>query len=237
MDKRILSVYINLQDKKFDLPSYLHDMKFIISICPYSIIGKTFSNDGIEEVKRMLKQECLLGQRGYIGRCKYPHKDGTDPWHENFCLYNPPINLEGHLKSMSKGREVLTKAFGFEPIVYAPINHLYDDYTLVAAQILKYGFMMDQNNFGINPYERHSIVVIPESKIGDKETANSLGVYSPLDKLNDEKVSKFIKGVKLVLPSEVRLEKAPQKILTLNEIQKRIKKLERDKKFLEETQI
>src|SRR3989344_6582993 len=232
MNKRIFSVYVNLQDRELNLPSYLDNSKFIISICPSSIRDGTFSNKGIEEVKKLLEKGCLLGQRGYIGRCRYPHKDGIDPWHENFCLYNPPISLESQLELMTKSKEILKKTFGIEPIVYAPINHLYDENTLSAVQTLKYNFMMDQNNFGINPYKQNGVIIIPESKIGDKETSKSLGIYSHVDMLRKRKVSDFVKRIKLILPSEFKPENVPEHILTMSEIQKRIKKHERDLKSL-----
>ncbi len=235
MKRRILSVYVNLQDKGLNLPSYLDNNKFIISICPSSISGGTFSKKGVEEVKKLLEEGCLLGQRGYIGRCRYYHKDGTDPWHENLCLYNQPISLESQLELMIKGKEILTKTLEVEPAVYAPINHLYDENTLSVAQILKYKFIMDQNNFGINPYKQHGLVIIPESKIGDEETGVSLGVYAHVDMLRKRKVSDFIKGIELILPSDVLPKKVPPHILTMNELQKRIKKHDRDLKSLKKT--
>ena len=234
MKKRVLSIYVNLQDKELNLPSYLENSRFIISICPSSMRGGLFLEKGVEEVKKLLEEGCVLGQRGYIGRCIYSHKDGTDPWHENFCLYNQSISLESQLESMAKGKEILTKTFGIEPIIYAPINHLYDENTLSAVQSLKYKFMMDQNNFGVNPYKQHGVIILPESKIGDEETSGSLGIYAHIDMLRKRSVSDFIKRVRLILPSQFKPENVPEHILTMNEIQKRIKKYERDLKSLKE---
>ncbi|MFH0936435.1 MAG: hypothetical protein V1815_02020 [Candidatus Woesearchaeota archaeon] len=237
MQKRILSIYVNLQDRELNLPDYLDRKHLIISICPYSIIGGTFSDKGIEQVKKLLGRFGVsLGQRGYLGRCKCSHDDGTDPWHENFCLYNETINLEDQLDFMIKGKDVLTKTFGIEPLIYAPINHLYDDNTIKAAQILKYRFMMDQNNIGpeLRPYEKHEIVIIPEASIEKEGTLESVAFYTHVGHLESEfyEVVKYIQGHKYISPLGVAPTKIPIDILRINEIKKRIKKLERDERKL-----
>ena len=235
MQKRILSIYVNLQDKELNLPDYLDRKHLIISICPYSIIGGKFSDKGIEQVKKLLGRFGVsLGQRGYLGRCKYSHDDGTDPWHENFCLYNETINLEDQLDFMIKGKEVLTKTFGIEPLVYAPINHLYDENTLAAVQILKYQFIMDQNNIGeeLKPYKIHDVTIIPEASIEKDKTLESVAFYTHISYLEFYEVVNYIQKHKYISPLGVAPTKIPQDILKINEIKKRIKKLERDERKL-----
>ena len=235
MQKRILSIYVNLQDRELNLPRYLNDVKFIISICPSSIMGGKFPDRDVKKVKNILKRNYgLLGQRGYFGRCKYNHNDGTDPWHENFCLHNEPIGLEDQLEFITKGREVLAKTFGIEPLIYAPINHLYDENTLAAIQILKYRFMMDQNNVGkeLRPYERHGVIIIPEAPIEKNGTLESLAIYTHLDTLYYPEIAEYIKKFKYTVPFGIMPEEIPEKILRINEIKKRIRKLERDERKL-----
>jgi len=226
--QKILSVYVNLQDERLNLPSYLEHSPFIISICPASIKGNRFSNEGIGEVSRLLDNGCILGQRGYIGRCRYPHDDGTDPWHENFCLYNNPLGLERQLELMSDGQKILADTFGIDPLVYAPINHLFDEETIAAAQVLKYESMMDQNNFGVMPYDRHTLRIIPEAKIGDKEVEESMAVYCHVAALRERKVSRIIKQAELVLPESIAPQNVSNDLLVINEIRKRVRKYERD---------
>lgn len=232
MEKKILSIYVNLQDEKLDLPSYLNGKKFIISICPFSVKSGKFKD--IEKVRNLLKKGCLLGQRGYVGRCKYAHEDKTDPWHENFCLYNPTISFEEQLEFMEKGKKYFVENFGKEPDVYAPINHLYDTNTLLAVRSLKYGFFMDKNFFGLGMYSNQGVVIMPEAKIGEEEAERSIGVYCRLDKLNEKKVSDFLDDKELILPFEINSEVVDEKLLMKNEIQKRIRKLERDFRNLED---
>ena len=56
--RRILSVYVNLGDREFDLPDYLDGEKFIISVCPASVSKQTtskglLSGDSIKKIKEL----------------------------------------------------------------------------------------------------------------------------------------------------------------------------------------
>lgn len=225
---------MNLGDKTFDLKShlkhYLNDKKFIIHLCPQSIEARLLYSEGIGEILNFLDKGCLLGQRGYRGICKYAShtSDNTDPWHENFCLYNPNLSLDEQLELMAKGKKVLEKTFKISPSIYSPINHLWDSNTLLAAQALKYSFIMDQNNEGINPYEKQGLVIIPEAKIGDSKAYESTGIYTSLDKINIMSDYDIMGNYSIVLPDNITLSKVPQESLVRNEIKKRIRKLERD---------
>lgn len=229
MKQKILSIYVNLQDKELNLPSYLKSSKFIISICPASIMTDTLSKGGVDEAKLLLENGCLLGQRGYMGRCRYRHDDGTDPWHENYCLYNPSLSPESQLELMVEGKRLLEEIFGVAPQVYAPINHLWDVNTLSVAEVLGYPFLMDQNNIGLVPYNRGGIAIIPEVKIIDEGSSESVAVYCHVNQLRIKKVVDFIRNVKLVLPSEIKARKTPPlSTLTKNEIIKLKRKIGRD---------
>lgn len=226
--KKILSVYVNLQDERLDLPSCLDSKKFIISICPESIVSGKFSEEGIKEVKKYLDEGCLLGQRGYKGICPYPHDDGTDPWHENLCLYNPPIEFEEQKSLMMKGMEVLKDTFGIKPSVYAPINHLYDENTSKAASLLDYHYLMDLNFLGLKPYAADKITIIPEAKMR-KGWMKSIGVYTHVDLVRRKDISHLVEKAELVLPSEIPIKNAPSKyFIKINGLLKFIQKNVRD---------
>ncbi len=223
--KRVLSIYGNLPDRKLDLPDYLKGKKFIISLVPMAIERGTFSTEAIDEVKQLLGEGCLLGQRGYSGRCRYAHNE-TDPWHENFCLYHR-ISYESQLELMVKGRRILRETFGANPILYAPLNHLYDESTLAALQVLEYEYLMDQNNFDIPPYRVLNFVVIPETRIS-RGARRSIGVHAHVDELRHHTVESFIRDNEFILPTDFEAKRAGKMILKINEIGKRAGKLARD---------
>ncbi len=225
--RRVLSIYANLPDKKLNLPDYLRGKKFIISLLPIAIERGTFSTEGVDEVRQLLHGGCLLGQRGYSGRCRYAH-DKTDPWHENSCLYHR-ISYGSQLELMIRGRQILRETFGTNPIVYAPVNHLYNEGTLAGLQVLGYQYMMDQNNFSIPPYKRLNIMVIPETRVS-RDVGNSHAVHAHVDELRCSIVESFIMGNEFILPTDLEGKKANRVILKINEIKKRVKKLVRDYK-------
>ncbi len=223
---KIFSLYINLQDKNLDL-NILKNKKYIISLCPASINNLT--DKDIKHVRELLKN-CMLGQRGNLGICKYEHKL-TEPWHENLCIHNPSLSFEEQLSFMKKGKEILAKTFR-EPEVYCPINHLYDINTIKSAQILKYKYMMDMNLENLEVYEINGLTIIPEIKLKNK--SNRDAVYIHYGDLNKKEVIEFIKNNEFVLPNEVKTKTNSQKALMANEIKKKIRKYEKDLKKLEE---
>lgn len=225
--KRTLSVYVNLPDKKLDLPSYLKGRRFVLSLLPIAIERGTFSTEGINEVKQLLEEGCLLGQRGYSGRCRHVHDDKTDPWHENFCPYNKAISYESQLELMMRGREILRETFGLTTILYAPLNHLYDESTFAALQVLGYKYLMDQNNFNIPQHEVLNITVIPETRIS-KGARRSIGVHAHIDELRNSEVERFISSNELILPTDLEAKKVNRMTLKMNEIKKRANKYARD---------
>ncbi len=227
---KFLSLYINLQDKDLDL-SLLKGKKLIISLCPASVNNLTERD--IENIKGLLKKGCILGQRGNLGICKYEHKD-TEPWHENVCLHNPSLSFDEQLDLMKKGKDLLKIRFGKEPEVYCPINHLYDINTIRAAQVLKYRYFMDLNLQNLIPYENNGLIVLPEVKLGEEGAEASLLVYTHYRVLKEKKVKEFIKNNEFVLPEKLELGANNEGLLVINEIKKKIRKLEKDLRLLKE---
>jgi len=220
---KVLTLYINLQDKDLDF-SLLKGKKFILAVCPSSVNNLT--DKDIENINNFLEKGCILGQRGDSGICKYPHTI-TEPWHENVCLYNPSLDFDEQYDLMLNGKQVLEEVFG-KVDVYCPINHLYDVNTVKAAQILKYRYMMDLNLQELSPYENNGLIILPESKEkGDI-------VYIHYSDLQKKEVKEFIKNNEFVLPNELQTASNPENILLVNEIQKKIRKYEKDLKKLKE---
>lgn len=230
MKGKVFTLYINLQDKELDL-SVLKGKKLIIALCPSSI--NNLEKKDIELIKELLKKGCLLGQRGNLGICKYPHTI-TEPWHENLCLHNPSLDFEEQLSFMKKGKKKIKETFGIEPEVYCPINHLYDINTVKAAQILKYKYMMDLNLASILPYENNGLTILPEAKLGEKGAEKMDLVYTSYGDLQKKEVKDFIKINEFVLPGEIKSSINQSHFLVINEIQKKIRKLEKDLKKLKE---
>ncbi len=229
MKGKAFTLYINLQDKELDL-SVLNGKKLIIALCPASLNNLT--DKDIKNIRELLKN-CMLGQRGNLGICKYEHKD-TEPWHENVCLHNPSLSFEEQLKLMKNGKELLKIKLGKEPEVYCPINHLYDVNTIKAAQILKYRYFMDLNLQDLMPYENNGLIVLPEAKLGEKEAEASSLVYTHYGVLKEKEVQDFIKNNEFVLPDELKIGNNLDYMLTINEIRKKMRKLEKDLKALKE---
>ena len=222
--KKVLSIYVNLQDRELNLPKYLNEIPFIISICPASLSGIayrpgtpgiTLSKKGIREVKELLDRGCILGQRGHTGVCpnQYTHEDGTDRWHENYCPYNPNFSLEQQLELMETGKWILEEQLGSTPKVYAPTNHLFDNTTLRIAKVLGYEFVMDQNHIGALPlysagFSLGNLTVIPEARLTDDLAEKSIGVYGAVNVKVDKQTSKIIKKLieenEFVLPSQIK---------------------------------
>jgi len=229
MKGKVLSLYINLQDKDLDL-SLLKGKKLIISLCPASINNLTEKD--IKSIGELLKKGCILGQRGNLGICKYEHKD-TEPWHENVCLHNPSLSFDEQLDLMKKGKEKLKETFG-KVGVYCPINHLYDVNTIKASQVLKYKYFMDLNLQGLMPYENNGLIVLPEAKLGVEGAERSSLVYTHYGDFQKKEVLEFIKNNEFVLPDKMKLGNNPESLLVINEIKKKIRKLEKDLKILKE---
>jgi hypothetical protein len=220
---KVFNLYINLQDKNLDF-SLLKGKKFIISLCPSSLNNLTVKD--IKNIQELLKKGCILGQRGDLGRCKYPHDDGTEPWHENLCLHNPSVDFEEQYEFMIKGRNILEGLLG-KVEAYCPTNHLYDINTIKIAQILKYNYFMDKNLQDLKPYENNRLIILPESK--EKGEV----VYFHHEDLGKKEAIDFLKNNKLILPDKLELKENQNKLLVINEIKKKIRKLERDLKKLE----
>ncbi len=220
---KVFTLYINLHDKHLDF-DILKGKKFIIAISPSSINNLTEKD--IRYIKGFLESGCVLGQRGDSGRCKYLHKDGTDPWHENFCLHNPSIDFDEQYDFMLNGKQVLEEFFD-EVEIYCPINHLFDENTIKAAQILKYKYMVDLNLDSIKPYRINELVILPESKEkGDI-------IYAHYSDLENKEIKEFIEKTDFIIPGEIELSENDNKLLIINEIKKKMRKLERDLKNLE----
>ena len=229
MERKAFTLYINLQDKDLDL-SVLNGKEFIIALCPASVNNLT--DRDIKTIKEFLKKGCILGQRGNLGICKYEHKD-TEPWHENVCLHNPSLSFEEQLKLMKNGREILEKTLG-KVEVYCPINHLYDVNTIKACQVLKYKYFMDLNLQELMPYENNGLIVLPEAKLGEKEAEASLAVYTRYGDLHKREILDFVKNSEFILLDQLEIGNNLDYMLTINEIKKKIRKLEKDLKILKE---
>ena len=172
----------------------------------------------------------MLGQRGNFGICKYPHSE-TEPWHENLCLHNPSLLFEEQLLLMKNGKGLLKMSFGKEPEVYCPINHLYDENTIKVAQVLKYKYFMDLNLQDIKPHENNGLIILPEAKIGEKEAEKSIAIYSHYG--DSEKIKEALKNG-LILPYKLEIGRNSEHVLIVNEIKKKIRKLEKDLRKLKE---
>jgi hypothetical protein len=226
---KIFNLYINLQDKNLDL-SFLKGKKFIISLCPVSLNNLT--EQDIKLISGFLKSGCMLGQRGNFGICRYKH-ELTEPWHENVCMHNPSLTFEEQFDFMSRGKYALEKIFG-KVEIYCPISHLYDINTIKVAQVLKYGYFMDLNLQGLVPYENSGLIILPEIKGMDKEQKIGDIVYSSYEDLTNNEIKDFIKNNDFILPTEIKIGKSEGHLLIINEIKKKIRKLEKDLKKLKE---
>jgi hypothetical protein len=227
---KLFTLYINLQDKNLDL-SILNSKKFILALCPASLNNLT--DKDIKTINEFLKNDCILAQRGNLGICKYKHEDGTEPWHENVCLHNPSLSFDEQISFMKKGKQTLEKTFG-RVDVYCPINHLYDINTIKAAQVLKYKYFMDLNLQNLEPYENNDLIILPEFKLGEKGAEKSQIIYTHYGNLKEKEVVDFIKNNEFALPDKIKSGNNSNGMLTINEIKKKIRKLEKDLRLLKE---
>ncbi len=163
-----------------------------ISIAPYTVRNGWYSDDVLGLVKDLLNGEWVLGQQGNNHKCKYKHKV-VDPWHENFCLYNPPLTNREQRMIMKKGKESLMKVFSYSPEMYVPPNHQFDEITLYVAEMMGYKYFAERGlvHSHINNYK--NMIVVPETKFSEK-AGNDNAKYVYYDKI--EKTSRFWEFVK-----------------------------------------
>ena len=166
----ILDIHYEGRRKDQSLEDLIKYGPIAISIVPYQI--DHFPED-IEKLKDALGiPGNLLGQQGMNHYCRYNHKlfnrDIVDPWHENYCLYGRSIPKSEQKDFMERGKDVLGKRLGVEPLIYTPPNHLYDESTLEAAEELGFKYFTDTNIVGLRPYRNGKLVIVPELKFNPK---------------------------------------------------------------------
>lgn len=204
MQKRLFTLYVNRGDKAVNIPNDLVGKLFVIALSPAYLIDKTISEKGISQIKEALSWGCILGQRGETSdKCPFDHSR-TDPWHSRFaCLYNELNDPEAQLEDLKKGREILTEEFG-PPIIFNPINHLYNSFMLQNASKLGFYAVMDRNHFGILSYCSESgIIVIPEAKLPDNLNRRTSAIYADMGSVQTPEVLEVLSQHELILPHEL----------------------------------
>lgn len=243
-EKKLFTLYINRQDgspeRPIEIPEVLRGRKFVLAVSPAYLLDGALSQSprGVEQIQEAFNQGAILGQRGGLtDKCKYErfHRlTHTDPWHTNFCPYNPfGYSEEEQRENLSGGWDDLIERFKIMPKVYCPINHLFTSRTsLVTCGAFEY--VMDRNMIGLLPYEDLGQIVIPEVNLPKKESSReSAAMYCALSDFRGENAGKIIRvleNTSLVLPSELPLEEVSRARILKNQILKVGYKLARDMK-------
>ena len=163
-------------DESFDRLKKLAE-KGPIVISPSPLHISKMTNAQILEVKRILTRPgYILGQQGLnhkCEKCKEFHlqkengvvvKNGVDPWHENYCLWNGQVSRGEQKVLMEQGREKFFEIFGVKPEVYNPPNHYLDEVTLQVAAEIGYKYVTNRALIPLKPYSSQGIIVVPESE-------------------------------------------------------------------------
>ncbi|HLC85980.1 MAG TPA: hypothetical protein VJG30_01710 [Candidatus Nanoarchaeia archaeon] len=181
--------------------------------------------------------EVIIAQRGFSHRCLHRHFSWIDQWHENGCPYK--LSLDGELERqkelMEKGRDEIIKYLGVAPKAYAPPNHIFNSVTLSLAAELGYEFFMTRATTQIGKHRHNSLIVFPESYIGEKGKSDNFYVH--YDHIEGEESKKFNKSERTayetvlaqVIPlTEVKLSNPSLAVIISNEARKMRYKYGRD---------
>ena len=210
MERKYLNIHLEGMDDNGEKLKRILDENIP---CAISIAPETLRKNGIysKQYPYLLKHIDLiakivnqpgniLGQQGNIHKCKYKHRI-VDSWHENFCLWNKPLEIYEQAEIMQKGRETLVKLLGKKPEMYLPPNHQCDFRTLDVACKEEYPFfairglkVLDPLLYKISVFHPNNLLVIPEVKLGQQGSF----FYTHYDKIekNQEDFEKLIKNVR-----------------------------------------
>lgn len=130
------------------------------------------------------KPNIIWAQEGYrhcCGRCFNQKEENRkagkgnypDPYHEHICLDGNTQSLEKQIDIISKGKELIKKELGINPILYCPPNHLFNKDTLEATNNKFVGFLT-RNGFDyfipgmikLPVYYDEELFIFPETKKG-----------------------------------------------------------------------
>ena len=184
MTKKYLNIHLEAMDDKGEKLKRIlaEDIPCAISIAPETLREKGIYSEQYPYLPKYIdliaeivnKPGNILGQQGNIHKCKHRHRV-TDPWHENFCLYNKPLSVDEQREIMQKGSETLLKLLGKKAEKYTTPNHQSDFKTLDAACEEGYPFfairglkVLNPLLFKISTHHSHNLLVIPEVKLGQQ---------------------------------------------------------------------
>ncbi len=226
--KQQLDIHLEGMDDKGEKLKLALDLGIpcAISTAPYTLREGWYNDCVLGLVEAIVKNNGIAGQQGNYHKCLYPHRI-ADPWHENHCLYNPPVSFEKQLELMEKGKETIVEYFGVRPNLYVPPNHQFDETTLSVAESMGYNFFAEAGIINSFPYQRGRMIVLPETKIWQ----NGNICYIHYDEIRDMK--KFEALLKRVSPfSEIKSKEVSRAMIDVNRNALRAIKYARDIKRL-----
>lgn len=149
----------------------------------------------VDTLKKLARNKnVIFGQQGFFHYCTecFKEKEKKDSWHENMCLYGMK-SLGEQIEFMFEGKRLIEEILGISPVLYVPPNHQYDKNSIIAAQKLGFDFFAVRKLLEISPYKKGSLVVLPESRLG--ETGEIMYTHY------DEMINEFEKYLEIVKQS------------------------------------